>query len=148
MATTTGATSTTNTAATTTRSLITALGAGSGVDMVELANSLAAAQFASRTDRLAAKSEMLDAQISTASNLKSMLLQLATSLGDRVRMGDLSPQPQIANGAVAQASLSGSAQPKGSYSLEVTACANAQTLASTAYGASTDLVGSGTLTLR
>src|SRR5262245_55510050 len=105
--------STTNTAATATRSLVTALGAGSGIDMVELANNLAEAQFAARSDRLTAKSELLDRQISSASNLKSMLLTLSTSLGDRVRQGDLSPQPQIANGAVAQASLSGSAQPKG-----------------------------------
>jgi flagellar hook-associated protein 2 len=81
--------------------------------MAELATNLAAAQFAARTDRLAAKSELLDAQISTASNLKSMLFSLATSLGDRVRMGDLSPQPQVGNGAVAQASLSGSSQPRG-----------------------------------
>jgi flagellar hook-associated protein 2 len=131
-----------------TKSLLTSLGAGSGIDMAELANNLAAAQFAARTDRLTAKSELLESQISTASNLKAMLLQLASSLGDRVRQGDLSPQPQIANGAVAQASLSGSSQPKGSYSLEVTARANSQTLASTAYAAPTDLVGSGTLKLR
>lgn len=142
---TSSASSTTNTA---TRSLITALGAGSGVDMIELANNLASAQFAARTDRLAVKEETLDRQISTASNLKSMLFSLATSLGDRVRMGDLSPQPQIANGAVAQASLSGTSQPKGSYSLEVTARAAAQTLTSPAYPAATSSVGSGTLTLR
>lgn len=146
MATTT--TSTSSVTTTSTQSLITALGAGSGVDMVALANNLAAAQFADRTDRLAAKSELLDKQISSASNLKSMILSLATSLGDRVRMGDLSPQPQIANGAVAAASLSGSSQPKGSYSLEVTALASSQTLASNAYAAATDVVGSGTLTLR
>lgn len=137
-----------STASSATSSLISALGAGSGVNMVELANNLASAQFAARTDRLAAKSELLDKQISSASNLKSMILQLATSLGERVRMGDLSPQPQVANSGVAQASLSGTAQPKGSYSLEVTALAKSQTLASTAYSASTDLVGSGTLTLR
>jgi flagellar hook-associated protein 2 len=151
MVTTTGTTSTSSSASVTaaaTKSLLTSLGAGSGVDMAELANNLAAAQFASRTDRLAAKSELLESQISTASNLKAMLFQLASSLGDRVRQGDLSPQPQIANAAVAQASLSGSSQPKGSYSLEVTARAAAQTLASTAYTAPTDLVGSGTLTLR
>src|SRR5690606_27814357 len=113
-----------------------------------LAENLAAAQFAARTDRLTTKSETLDRQISAASNLKSMMLSLSTSLGDRVRMGDLSPQPQIANGSVAQVSLSGSRQPSGSYSLEVTALAKSQTLASPAYAAATDTVGSGTLTLR
>lgn len=137
-----------STATTATRSLVTALGAGSGIDMVELANNLAVAQFAARADRLAARSEIVDKQISTTSNLKNMLLTLSTSLGDRVRLGDLSPQPQIANGGVAQGTLSGSTQPKGRYSLEVTALATAQTLASPAYAAATDLVGSGTLTLR
>lgn len=139
---------TSSTASSATRSLITALGAGSGIDMIELAGNLATAQFAARTDRLSARSETLERQISTASNLRSMLLSLATSLGDRVRMGDLSPQPQIANGAVAQAGLSGTSQPKGSYSLEVTALAAAQTLSSPAYGSAIDPVGSGTLTLR
>jgi len=144
MATTSTTSSTTSTA---TQSLITALGAGSGIDMAKLASDLATAQFAARTDRLAAKSELLDQQISTASNLKSMMLSLSTALGDRVRAGDLSPQPQIANSAVAQVSLSGG-QPKGSYSLEVTALATAQTLSSPAYAAGTDVVGAGTLTLR
>jgi flagellar hook-associated protein 2 len=145
---TTSSTSSTTTTTTATRSLVSALGGGSGIDMSELAENLAAAQFAARTDRLTAKSELLEKQISTASNLKSMIFSLASSLGDRVRMGDLSPQPQIGNAAVAQASLSGSAQPKGSYSLEVTARAASQTLASTGYAAATDLVGSGTLKLR
>ncbi|MCB2076667.1 MAG: flagellar filament capping protein FliD [Novosphingobium sp.] len=131
-----------------TQSLIASLGAGSGMDMAQFASDLAAAQFAPRIDRLTAKSETLDRQISAASNLKSMIFSLATSLGQRIREGDLSPQPRIVNGSVASASLSGSRQPSGSYSLEVTALASAQTLASPAYAAATDIVGSGTLTLR
>ncbi|MCB2074849.1 MAG: flagellar filament capping protein FliD [Novosphingobium sp.] len=131
-----------------TRSLITALGAGSGVDMGALAENLAAAQYAGRLDRLALKSETLDRQISAASDLKSMMLSLAGSLGDRVRLGDLSPQPQVANGAVAGAAYSGVGQPTGSYSLEVTQLATSQTLSSPAYTASSDPVGAGTLTLR
>ncbi|MCX7863743.1 MAG: flagellar filament capping protein FliD [Novosphingobium sp.] len=131
-----------------TQSLVTALGAGSGIDMAALAQNLALAQFAPKIDRLAARSERLDRQISAASELRGMLLSLATSLGDRIRMGDLSPQPRIANAAVAKGSLSGSAQPRGSYALVVTALAAAQTLASPAYAAATDPVGAGTLTLR
>jgi flagellar hook-associated protein 2 len=131
-----------------TSSIIASLGGGSGIDMAALAENLAAAQFAGRIDRLTARSEKLDRQISAASNLKNMLLSLQTSLGSRVREGDLSPQPQIANSAVARASLSGSRQPSGSFSLEVTALARGQTLASAPYAAATDPVGSGTLTLR
>lgn len=131
-----------------TSQLISSLGAGSGVDMTALARNLAEAQFAGRADRLATRSEVLDRQISGASNLKSMMLGLATSLGARVREGDLSPQPQIANPAVASASLTGASQPRGSYSLEVTALASGQTLASPAYASATAATGSGTLTLR
>ncbi|PEQ14293.1 flagellar hook protein [Novosphingobium sp. PC22D] len=136
------------TSSTTTSSLVTALGGGSGIDMLSLANDLATAQFAARNDRLVAKSETLDARISAASNIKSMLYGLSSSLGDRVRVGDLSAQPSVANASVASAGLTGTRQPKGSYSLEVTQLAKAQTLALPAYPAATDTVGSGTLTLR
>lgn len=139
------------TAATTTAAtskLITALGAGSGVDMSGLARTLAEAQFSARIGRLENRSEVLDRQISAASNLRSMISSLASSLGQRVRVGDLSPQPRLANAAVANASLTGGLQPRGTYSLEVTALARSQTLASPAFAATTSPVGSGTLTLR
>jgi flagellar hook-associated protein 2 len=139
---------TTSTTGSATRSLVTALGAGSGIDMVALAENLAVAQFAGRTDRLAARSETLDRQISAASSIKNMLFSLATSLGERVRIGDLSPQPQVANGSVAQASLTGTRQPSGSYSLEVTALARSQTLASPVIAAPAGPVGAGSLTFR
>jgi flagellar hook-associated protein 2 len=138
-------TSTTNSA---TRGIITALGAGSGIDMVALASDLATAQFAGRIDRLAARSEKLEAQISAASNLKSMLLSLSSSLGERVRVGDLSRQPSLDNAAVASASLSGTRQPSGTFSLEVMALAKSQSLASAAFASPTATTGSGTLTLR
>ena len=141
-------TSASTTAGSAVSTLITSLGAGSGTDMTALAANLAAAQFAGRTDRLTARSEKLDRQISAAANLKSMVLSLASSLGDRVRAGDLSPQPKLANAAVATASLSGTGAPSGSYTLEVTALAAAQTLASPVYANSSATVGAGTLTLR
>lgn len=139
---------TTATTAAATSKLITALGAGSGVDMSGLAQTLAEAQFAGRLGRLENRSETLDRQISLASNLRSMISSLASSLGQRVREGDLSPQPRIANASVANASLTGGAQPRGTYSLEVTALARNQTLASPAFAAPAAPVGSGTLTLR
>lgn len=116
--------------------------------MGALAANLAVAQFAAKTDRLTAKSDTLDKQISTASSLKSMLSSLSSSLGDRVRVGDLSPQPQIANAAVASGSLSGTSRPIGAYTLEVTQLAKSQTLASEAFTTASSTVGSGTLTIR
>jgi flagellar hook-associated protein 2 len=143
---TTSTTSTTTSSATS--SLVTALGGGSGIDMTALATNLAVAQFAGRVDQLSAKSDTLDKQISAASNIKSMLSGLSTSLGDRVRTGDLSPKPLVANTAIASGTLSGTARPVGTYSLEVTQLASSQTLTSGAFTASTTPVGSGTLTLR
>lgn len=130
-----------------TQSLVQALGAGSGVDMQALATNLATAQFASRVDRITAKSETLTAQISSASNIKSMLLAFSTSLGNLVRTGSLSPQPQVANTAVATASLSGTQRPTGTFSLEVKALATGQTLATSTFDAGAT-VGGGTLKLR
>lgn len=139
---------TTSSTSSATQSIISALGAGSGIDMASLATNLAAAQFAGRTDRLQAKSDTLEAQISAATNLKSMLTTLSQSIGTRVRQGDLSPQPQVANSAVARASLSGTPVQAGSFSLEVTRLATSQTLASPPLASASSLTGSGTLTLR
>lgn len=133
---------------TATSQLVTALGGGTGIDMAALAQNLAAAQFAAKADRLTSQSDKLDREISSASAIKSMLVNLSASLGERVRNGDLSPQPVVANNAVAKGTLSGAARPKGSYSLEVTALAAAQTLTSPAFAAPASAVGSGTLTLR
>lgn len=131
-----------------TSSLISALGGGSGIDFGALATNLSAAQFAARKDQLAARSETLTAKVSAASNIKSMLLNLDTSFGTLVRSGELARNPTVANSAVANASLTGTTQPTGTFSLEVTQLASAQRLASAPYAASTSTVGSGTLTLR
>lgn len=139
---------TTTSSSLTSSSLITALGGGSGVDMAALASNLAAAQFQVRTGALSSKSDTLTTKISTASNIKSMLLSLNTSLGTLVRSGELARTPSVANTAVAAATLSGTAQPSGSYSLEVTKLATGQHIAMNAYASSADLIGSGTLTIR
>lgn len=150
MTTTTSTTSSTTSAtssSSTTAKLVATLGGGSGIDMASLAEQLSTAQYASRIDRLTAKNDKLTTQISAASTIKSMVLSIATSLGDRVRTGDLAVTPSIANAAVATVSK-GVASASGSYQLEVTAVAKSQTLTSPSYTASTSTVGSGTLKLR
>lgn len=130
-----------------TSSLIASLGAGSGIDFAGLAKDLSAAQFANRIDRNSARKESVDRQISAASALKSSILQLASSIGDRVRSGDLSSQPTIANSAVASVSR-GTVSGRGSYSLEVTQLAAGQVLSSAAQTFATAAVGAGSLTFR
>lgn len=129
-------------------SIVTTLGAGSGINMTQLASDLATAQFAARVDRLTQKSETLTEQISTASTIKNGLLTLASSFGDRVRTGDLASAPRVANSSVASASLPIGSIGRGSYSLEVSQLAEGQVISSPAFGAASDVVGAGTLTLR
>jgi flagellar hook-associated protein 2 len=129
-------------------SIVSSLGAGSGIDMSKLASDLAEAQFALRTDRLTTQSEQLERQISTASSIKNQLSLLASALGERVRTGDLSSQPSVANATVASASSPSGTVGSGTYSLEVLTLAKAQTLAGPAYPASTATMGAGQLTIR
>lgn len=140
---TTSATSSTSATA----NLVSTLGAGSGINMSQLAEQLAAAQYAARLDQITAKTDKLATQISSASTLKSMISSLASSLGDRVRTGDLAAAPQIANPTIAQVSK-GAATGRGTTTLEVTALASAQTLITPAVASTATPVGSGTLTLR
>jgi len=140
---TTSATSSTSATA----NLVSTLGAGSGINMSQLAEQLAAAQYAARLDQITAKTDKITSQISSASTLRSMITSLASSLGDRVRTGDLAATPQIANASVAQVSK-GAATGRGTTTLEVTALAKAQTLVSPALASETTPIGAGTLTLR
>ncbi|MFO1255757.1 MAG: flagellar filament capping protein FliD [Sphingomonadaceae bacterium] len=130
-----------------TSSIVQTLGGGSGIDMAALAESLATAQFAARIDRNATQAETVDRQISAVSTLRGQITQLASAVGDRVRNGDLSVQPQIANGAVATVTK-GAATGSGSYTLEVSELAAAQVLSGPAIAAPTTAIGAGSLTLR
>ncbi|MFC3098904.1 flagellar filament capping protein FliD [Alteraurantiacibacter palmitatis] len=131
-----------------TSSIITTLGGGSGVDMIKLATDLAEARFLSQKGQLQSRSQALEARISAASTLRSQITNLASALGDRIRNGDLSPSPTLSNPSIAQLSLLPGSPGRGSYSLEVTALASAQTLASNGYAASAAPVGEGQLTIR
>lgn len=128
--------------------LATALGGGTGIDMTQLATNLATAQFAGRLARIDNQNSKLTAQISQATQLKSDLLTLASSMGNAVRNGGLSPQPSVAATSVATASLPpGSSGASGSYSLEVLALASPQVLNSQAFSSASTTVGSGSLTI-
>ncbi|MBX9884523.1 MAG: flagellar filament capping protein FliD [Novosphingobium sp.] len=140
---TTSATSSTSATA----NLVSTLGGGSGINMAQLAEQLATAQYAARLDQITAKTDRITTQISSASTLKSMITGLASSLGDRVRTGDLAATPQIASSAIAQVSK-GAATGRGTTTLEVTSLARAQTLVTPPLAAETTPVGAGTLTLR
>lgn len=129
-------------------SIVSRLGAGSGIDMVKLAADLATARFAPQIAQLESRNEALEARISAASVLRNQLTQLASALGDRIRNGDLAPDARIGNPSVANVSVLPGANPEGTYNLEVTQLAASQTLALGAFSSGDELVGEGTFTLR
>jgi flagellar hook-associated protein 2 len=129
-------------------SIVSALGAGSGVDFTKLATDIAAASFAVQRDTLTAKKTTLEAQISAAGQLRGSINSLASALGDRIRNGDLSPKGTLANAAVAKVSVLTGFTPQGTFGLEVTQLAQGQTLLGGTYASGEALVGAGTLTLR
>jgi len=129
-------------------SIISALGAGSGIDFIKLAEDISAASFAAQRNQITARQDALKAQVSAAGQLRGALNTLASALGERVRNGDLAPKPELANAAVAKVTVPPGVSPRGTYSLEVTQLAQGQTLVSRALPSASALVGEGTLTLR
>lgn len=131
-----------------TSSIVTTLGAGSGIDMADLAADLAEAQFRNRSNQLTTRSSAVERQVSAASSLRNAITTLASSFGARVRTGDLSSQPQIANGSIAKVTATGATPVSGSYALEVLSLARGQSLAGPAMASASTSVGSGSLTIR
>jgi flagellar hook-associated protein 2 len=129
-------------------SIISALGAGSGIDFIRLAEDISVASFAAQRDQIAARTSRLDAQISAAAQLRSAITGLSSALGDRIRSGDLAPKGELGNPAVARVTVPAGVSPRGTFSLEVTSLAQSQTLLSRPLASRDALVGEGTLTLR
>ncbi|MEO1490201.1 MAG: flagellar filament capping protein FliD, partial [Pseudomonadota bacterium] len=129
-------------------SIIAALGAGSGINFTQLAEDLAEASFGPQREALEVRNDDLQARISVASQLRSTLTELSSALGDRIRLGDLSPQISLGNSSVARVSIGAGTSPSGNYSLEVSQLADSQTLVSQSFGSGSDLVGEGSLRIR
>ncbi len=129
-------------------SIIATLGVGSGINFSQLANDISEASFGFRREQLETRNQTLDARISAASLLRNSLTNLTSSLGDRIRSGDLAPTVNIANSAVASASVLAGTNPQGNYSLEVSQLAQEQLLTSNAFTSGEDNVGEGTLRFR
>lgn len=129
-------------------SIISALGAGSGINFSQLASDISEATYSFQRENLQLRNETLQAQISAASVLRSALTGLSSALGDRIRSGDIAPRAAIGNSSVARVSAPPGTAPSGTYSLEVSQLADSQTLVSPAYASEDDRVGEGTLTIR
>jgi flagellar hook-associated protein 2 len=130
---------------------ISSLGVGSGLDLGSLVNNLLEAERAPVANRLAAKQQNLTTELSAFGLLRSSLSQFQSSVsGLQSSTAFNAKQTSVSDAAVFTASAENSAT-VGSYSIEVTALAKAQSLATSAATAFTtvnDTIGSGTLTIQ
>jgi len=129
-------------------SITTTLGLGSGIDVTQLVNDLAAASREPKIARLDKRDSALKAQISAVAQARSNLETFTETLGKVVSEGSLKSTPVVSNDAVLGAASNDAAQPGAiAADLEITQLARAQTLVSGSFAATTSSVGQSTMTL-
>ena len=130
---------------------ISSLGVGSGLDLGSLVSGLIEAERVPAANRLAVKQQNLTAELSAFGLLRSSLAQFQSSLsGLQSATAFQAKDISLSNDSVFSTSVENFAD-VGSYSVEVTALARAQSLASSAASAFTgvdDVIGEGTLTIQ
>ena len=129
-------------------SIISTLGAGTGIDTKLLIDQLVAAERSARTAPLTAKATSLDARISALGQVRSALQGIATSLDARVKSGALGLQPASSDSAAIAIERLGSG-PTAAFSSTITVnrLARAQQLTAPPLADATAPVGLGTLTI-
>ena len=130
---------------------ISSLGVGSGLDLSSLVSGLLEAERAPTANRLAIKEQNFSTELSGFGLLRSSLSQFQSSLSTLQSSDAFNAKGiSISDASVFSAAAENTAD-VGNYSIEVTALAKAQSLASnaaTAFTAVNDTIGSGTLTLQ
>ncbi len=129
---------------------ISSLGVGSGLDLSSLVSGLLEAERAPTANRLAQKENDLTAELSAFGLLRSSLGAFQTTVADlRTSTAFAAKSVTLSNDSVFSASADNDAA-TGIYTVEVTALARAQSLATnaaTAFATVDDVIGDGTLTL-
>jgi flagellar hook-associated protein 2 len=145
---TTTSSSTSSVSAASGSAILTALGAGSGIDTNALVTSLVSASFDPKDATLTAKETANTAKVSALGTLSSGIDAFATALQSLVTGGTLRSQPSSSNSAILTATATAGANLSNfSAQIEVRQIAQARSLASIALGASSTAVGLGSLTL-
>ncbi len=138
----------TATTATTGSSILTALGAGSGIDTDSLVTSLVAASFDPKDSALTTKETANTAKVSSLGTLTSGIDAFASALQSLVAGGTLKTQPSSSDTSIITATAqSGTNIGNLSAQLEVRQVATAESLVSTTLPTSSTAVGLGSLTL-
>ncbi|VVT20605.1 Flagellar hook-associated protein 2 [Sphingomonas sp. EC-HK361] len=144
MTTTTSTTSSVSSAS----SIAKTLGAGSGIDLGALVDSLVTNQFQLKNQQLSAQADKLTAQISGLAKLKSGITGFASALQSLVKGGTLTGQPTTSNASAIRTSvIPGAAVSTVSSSIVVNRLATNQTATTNATGLKRgDTIGTGTIT--
>jgi len=130
-------------------SIISSLGAGSGIDTTSLVNGLVAAERAPTDARLDDKQAELEADISAYGAFKSSLSEFESVI-EPLSSSDTYIARSVSfsdTDAITPTELDAGAT-TGSYQIEVVSIATSQTLTSGSYTSEDDAVGEGTLTIR
>lgn len=128
-------------------SIVSTLGAGSGIDTRQLIDDLVAAERSARTTPLNTRAATLDAQISALGQVRSALQGIATSLDTRVRSGALGLLPSSSDVGVAIERLGPGPATAFVAAVTVNRLATAQVLTAAPLAAGDAPVGQGTLTI-
>lgn len=142
-------TTTTPTSSTTsTPSIASTLGAGSGIDIKALVDQLVTAQYQNKNDTLTAKNDALTAQISAAGQIKSAVTAFDSALKALIKDGSLQTQPNSSNAGVVLASaIPGKTIDQLSGTIEVRQLAQAQVASTATVADKNAAIGTGKLTL-
>ena len=129
-------------------SIASTLGVGSGIDVTQLANDLAAASRQPKIDRINKRQSDVKAQISALAQAKSDLESFTDTLAKVLTEGSLKSQPTVSNEAVLGAATNDNAKAGAiTADVEITQLARAQTLVSKNFASSSAAVGQGDITL-
>ncbi|MCR9104335.1 MAG: flagellar filament capping protein FliD [Gammaproteobacteria bacterium] len=128
--------------------MITASGIGSGLDIEGLVAQLVAAERAPTENRLNRQSALVEAELSAFGTYKGALSSLQDTLASLNTLSNFGQRVSASsNDDIVSIASNGSAI-NGSYDVSVQQLARAHSLASGSYAAPTDVVGTGTITIR
>ena len=128
--------------------MLTATGIGSGLDIESLVTQLISAQRSPVETRLVARESALTAELSGFGSLKSALSTFQDSISSLNKLSSFGQRTTPSSNTDAVVASANSTAASGSYSLSVSQLASSHSLASTGYASTSDLVGTGTLTIR
>jgi flagellar hook-associated protein 2 len=129
-------------------SIVTTLGAGSGINIRQIVDQLSTAARTPAENALNRRESVNSARISTLASIGSNIDQFSAAMTALVTGGTLSSQPSVSDARFLSAStIDGSRLGSIASEIEVVALARAQTLESAVLTAATDPVGQGDLTI-